>query len=60
MGDRAMPYTKVVGHRYSDRSWEVRQFLARNEYSFRAVNADEPKGSNFSKPQASMTADSRS
>ena len=44
VGDRAMPYTKVIGHRYSDRSWEVRQFLARNEYSFRAVNADEPKG----------------
>lgn len=43
-GDRAMPYTKVIGHRYSDRSWEVRQFLARNEYSFRAVNAEEPKG----------------
>ncbi|MGO4442451.1 FAD-dependent oxidoreductase [Mycobacterium sp. 2YAF39] len=44
VGDRAMPYTKVIGHRYSDRSWEVRQFLARNEYSFRAVNAEEPKG----------------
>ncbi|AEV71268.1 thioredoxin reductase [Mycolicibacterium rhodesiae NBB3] len=43
-GDRAMPYTKVIGHRYSDRSWEVRQFLARNGYSFRAVNAEEPKG----------------
>jgi thioredoxin reductase (NADPH) len=44
VGDRGMPYTKVIGHRYNDRSWEVRQFLARNEYSFRAVNADEPKG----------------
>lgn len=44
VGDRAMPYTKVIGHRYSDRSWEVRQFLARNEYSFRSVNAEEPKG----------------
>ncbi|BBY95890.1 fused response regulator/thioredoxin-disulfide reductase [Mycobacterium gallinarum] len=44
VGDRAMPYTKVIGHRYSDRSWEVRQFLARNEYSFRAVNSEEPKG----------------
>ena len=39
-----MPYTKVIGHRYNERSWEVRQFLARNEYSFRSVNADEPKG----------------
>ena len=44
VGDRGMPYTKVIGHRYSDRSWEVRQFLARNEYSFRAVNAEESKG----------------
>lgn len=44
VGDRGMPYTKVIGHRYNDRSWEVRQFLARNEYSFRAVNADDPKG----------------
>lgn len=44
VGDRGMPYTKVIGHRYNDRSWEVRQFLARNQYSFRSVNADEPKG----------------
>ena len=44
VGDRAMPYTKVIVHRYNERSWEVRQFLARNQYSFRAVNADEPKG----------------
>src|SRR5512132_3028596 len=34
VGDRAMPYTKVIGHRYNERSWQVRQFLARNEYSF--------------------------
>ena len=33
MGDRAMPYTKVIGHRWNPRSWEVRQFLARNELS---------------------------
>jgi len=44
IGDRGMPYTKVIGHRYNERSWQVRQFLARNEYSFRAVNAEEPKG----------------
>src|ERR1700755_1085439 len=44
VGDRGMPYTKVIGHRYNDRSWDVRQFLARNEYSFRAINAEEPKG----------------
>ncbi|MGA5464219.1 FAD-dependent oxidoreductase [Mycobacterium sp. NPDC050041] len=44
VGDRAMPYTKVIGHRYNERSWQVRQFLARNEYSFRAINAEDDKG----------------
>ena len=43
-GDRGMPYTKVIGHRYNERSWQVRQFLARNGYSFRAVNAEDAKG----------------
>src|SRR5215510_13163308 len=43
-GDRAMPYTKVIGHRWNPRSWEVRQFLARNDYPFKALTADEPKG----------------
>src|SRR3954452_8065136 len=44
VGDRAMPYTKVIGHRWSQRSWEVRQCLARNQFPFRAFMADEPKG----------------
>jgi thioredoxin reductase (NADPH) len=44
VGDRAMPYTKVIGHRWNPRSWEVRQFLARNQHSFRSLMADEPKG----------------
>ena len=43
-GDRAIPHTKVIGHRWSERSWEVRQFLARNKHSFRSFMADEPKG----------------
>ncbi len=43
-GDRAVPHTKVVGHRWNQRTWEVRQFLARNQHSFRSYNADEPKG----------------
>lgn len=43
-GDRAIPYTKVIGHQWSPRSWEVRQFLARNQHTYRAFNADEPKG----------------
>jgi thioredoxin reductase (NADPH) len=44
VGDRAIPYTKVIGHRWNPRSWEVRQFLARNQHSFRSFMADEPKG----------------
>ena len=44
VGDRGQPYTKVIGHRYDDRSWEVKQFLARNQYSFRSFNVDDPKG----------------
>ena len=44
VGDRAMPYTKVIGHRWNQRSWEVRQFLSRNQFPFRAYMADDPKG----------------
>jgi thioredoxin reductase (NADPH) len=36
VGDRAMPFTKVIGHRWNQRSWEVRQFLARNQFPFRS------------------------
>ncbi|HEY2500986.1 MAG TPA: FAD-dependent oxidoreductase [Mycobacterium sp.] len=43
-GDRAIPVTRVVGHRWNPRSWEVRQFLARNQHSFRSYMADEAKG----------------
>src|ERR1700684_2747986 len=43
-GDRAIPHTKVIRHRWTERSWEVRQFLARNQHSFRSFMADEPKG----------------
>jgi len=44
VGDRAIPHTKVIGHRWNPRSWEVRQFLARNQHTFRPFNSDEPKG----------------
>jgi thioredoxin reductase (NADPH) len=43
-GDRAIPHTKVIGHRWNERTWEVRQFLARNQHSFRSFMADEAKG----------------
>jgi thioredoxin reductase (NADPH) len=34
----------VVGHRWSARSSQVREFLARNQVSYRWVPADEPEG----------------
>jgi thioredoxin reductase (NADPH) len=41
---RPVPETKVVGHRWSARSSEVREFLARNQVSYRWYAADEPEG----------------
>jgi len=43
-GDMAMRETKVVGHRWSAPSFEVRDFLARNAVPYRWVNVDEPEG----------------
>src|SRR4051794_39838673 len=40
----AVPETKVVGHRWSSRSFEVRDFLARNRVPFRWYAASEPEG----------------
>ncbi|MGY0064636.1 FAD-dependent oxidoreductase [Streptomyces sp. LZ34] len=36
--------TKVVGHRWSARSSEVREFLARNQVPYRWYSSDEPEG----------------
>ncbi|MEU3270129.1 FAD-dependent oxidoreductase [Saccharomonospora sp. NPDC006951] len=36
--------TRIVGHRWSARSHEVRDFLARNQVSYRWCLADEPEG----------------
>ena len=41
---RPVPETKVVGHRWSARSSEVREFLARNQVPYRWYNSDEPEG----------------
>ena len=42
--DRPVTATQVVGHRWSARSYEVRDFLARNSVSYRWLTADEPEG----------------
>lgn len=38
------PHTKVIGHRWSARSWQVRDFLARNGLFYTWFMADEPAG----------------
>ncbi len=41
---RPRPEIKVVGHRWSARSSEVREFLARNQVSYSWHTSDEPEG----------------
>jgi thioredoxin reductase (NADPH) len=41
---RPVPETKVVGHRWSARSSEVREFLARNQVPYRWYPSDEAEG----------------
>ncbi len=41
---RPVPETKVIGHRWSARSSEVREFLARNQVPYRWYASDEPDG----------------
>jgi len=41
---RPVPETRVVGHRWSARSYEVRDFLARNQVPYRWYLAEEPEG----------------
>ena len=41
---QVVPETKVVGHRWSARSSEVREFLARNQVPYRWYSSDEPEG----------------
>jgi thioredoxin reductase (NADPH) len=41
---RPVPETKVVGHRWSARSSQVREFLARNQVPYRWYSSDDPEG----------------
>ena len=42
--DESTTETKVVGHRWSQHSYDVRDFLARNSVPYRWFSADEPEG----------------
>src|SRR5690348_17823753 len=39
--EHAIPHTKVIGHRWSARSWQVRDFLARNGLYYNWFMADD-------------------
>ena len=54
---RAVPETKLIGHRWSARSSEVREFLARNQVPYRWYASDEPEGQRL---LAAAGADGRS
>ncbi|MER6070733.1 FAD-dependent oxidoreductase [Streptomyces sp. NPDC001817] len=41
---KPVPSTKVVGHRWSARSSDVREFLARNQVPYRWYSVEEPEG----------------
>ncbi|MET7601544.1 FAD-dependent oxidoreductase [Streptomyces avermitilis] len=41
---RSVAIAKVVGHRWSARSSDVREFLARNQVPYRWYSSDEPEG----------------
>ncbi|GAB3987121.1 response regulator [Actinoallomurus acanthiterrae] len=45
VGDRPVEETKLIGHRWSRPSYEVRQFLARNSVPYRWYSVDEPEAS---------------
>src|SRR5580658_4964997 len=42
--EHPIPHTKVIGHRWSARSWQVRDFLARNGLYYSWFMADDPDG----------------
>jgi thioredoxin reductase (NADPH) len=42
--EHPIPHTKVIGHRWSARSWQVRDFLARNGLYYNWFMADDPDG----------------
>ncbi len=41
---RAVPETKVIGHRWSARSSEVREFLVRNQVPYRWYQSEDEEG----------------
>jgi thioredoxin reductase (NADPH) len=44
VGDQAVEETKIIGHRWSAPTYEVRDFLARNSVPYRWYSVEEPEG----------------
>jgi thioredoxin reductase (NADPH) len=57
LGQEPVTETKVVGHRWSLRSYEVRDFLARNAVPYRWYSADEPEGQRLLEAAQATPAD---
>jgi thioredoxin reductase (NADPH) len=54
---RPVPEVKVIGHRWSARCSEVREFLARNEVPYRWFAIDEPDGQKLARIAAERLAE---
>ena len=54
---RPVPEIKIVGHRWSARSSEVREFLARNQVPYRWYSSDEPEGERLLRAAGIETTD---
>jgi len=52
-----VPETKIVGHRWSARSSEVREVLARNQVPYRWYSSDEPEGERLLRAAGIETVD---
>ncbi len=50
-----VPETKVVGHRWSARSSEVREFLARNQVPYRWYTSESPEGTSAARSRRSRS-----
>ncbi|WAL63200.1 FAD-dependent oxidoreductase [Amycolatopsis cynarae] len=56
-GDRPVAETKVVGHRWSQPSYQVRDFLARNSVPYRWYSAGEPEAQRLLEAADATAAD---
>jgi thioredoxin reductase (NADPH) len=56
-GDKPVEETRIVGHRWSAKSHEVRDFLARSGIAYRWYNVDDPDGRKLLEPAGAGSDD---